>query len=132
MTQGPAMTEAELLRAIRLLAADYHLHVFHCRDSRGSSGAGFPDLVIAGRRGVIFAELKSFSGSLTPDQRRWGSILREAGQQWIVWRPAELDNGLIARALESISTHRQTSLILAVSATNPRRHCRRGFLRINI
>lgn len=111
MTQQLAMTEAELLRNVRVLAADYHLQLFHCRDSRGSSGAGFPDLVIAGRRGVLFVELKSFSGSLTPDQRRWGSVLREAGQQWVVWRPAELDNGTIALALESISVHRQTSLI---------------------
>jgi hypothetical protein len=119
MTEKLAMTEAELLHAVQLLAADYHLQIFHCRDSRReSSGAGFPDLVIAGRRGVLFVELKSFSGSLTPDQRRWGSVLREAGQEWIVWRPSQLVDGTITRALESISVHRQTSLIQGVGDHN--------------
>ena len=111
MTQELPMTEAELLRKVVALGADHHLEVFHCRDSRGSSGRGFPDLVIAGRRGVVFVELKSSAGSLTPEQRRWGSVLREAGQRWIVWRPSELDNGTIERELGTIATHRQTSLI---------------------
>ena len=111
MTQELPMTEAELLGRVRELCKDYRLYYFHCRDSRGSSGAGFPDLVIAGQRGVIFAELKSSAGSLTPDQRGWGSVLRKAGERWVVWRPADLDNGVITEALESLSLHKQESLI---------------------
>jgi len=34
--------EEELLRSVKRLADDYRLLLFHCRDSRGSLGAGFP------------------------------------------------------------------------------------------
>ena len=93
------MTERELLEDIRHLAVEHHLLLFHCRDSRGSYGAGFPDLVISGPRGTIFAELKTNGSSLTPDQRHWGSMLQRGGEQWYIWRPRDLDAGVIAKAM---------------------------------
>jgi hypothetical protein len=52
---------------------------------------GFPDLVLAHPKGrVIFAELKSDKGKVSPLQSRWLSVLR-TGAVVKVWRPADLD-----------------------------------------
>ncbi len=53
------------------------------------SAAGFPDLVLARRRRVLFAELKSDSGKLTPAQAGWLEALRAADQEAYVWRPRD-------------------------------------------
>lgn len=66
------------------------LLVFHDNDSRRNK-AGFPDLVIAGTRGVIFAELKKETGKLRPEQRSWLMKLSESGAQAYVWRPSMWD-----------------------------------------
>lgn len=97
------MTEAELLQEIHGLADGLNLMLFHCRDSRGSLGRGFPDLVIAGRAGTVFAELKTNGTSLTPDQRRWGSTLSAGGECWYVWRPRDLQSGVIEKTLASLA-----------------------------
>lgn len=53
---------------------------------------GFPDLVLAHpTRGVIFAELKSPTGAVTDAQYKWGQVIRSAGGEWRIWRPADLD-----------------------------------------
>jgi hypothetical protein len=100
------MTEKELDKNIRRLCADLGLHRYHVLDSRGSS-AGFPDLVIAGPGGVIFAELKSARGTLRPEQTEWRDILLDAGARWHLWRPAHLASGEIARTLAGISALRR-------------------------
>ena len=52
---------------------------------------GFPDLVLAHPTGrVIFAELKSDKGKVSPLQSRWLSVLEQGAVVW-VWRPADLD-----------------------------------------
>lgn len=61
------------------------------------SAPGFPDLVLirpvsprgtrAGR--VVFAELKNEKGTLRPHQEAWLEILRQAGAEVYVWRPAD-------------------------------------------
>ena len=51
---------------------------------------GFPDLVLAHPSGrVIFAELKSDKGKVSPLQSRWLSVLELGAVVW-VWRPADL------------------------------------------
>lgn len=68
------------------LAGWLHYHTF---DSRRSA-PGFPDLVLARGRRVIFAELKSERGTLTPEQERWLEALRAAqGIETYVWRPGD-------------------------------------------
>jgi hypothetical protein len=101
------MTEDDLLRRVCQLAAERHLLTFHCRDSRGSIGRGFPDLVIAGPEGTVFAELKGPHGTLTPDQRHWGSVLQKGGERWFTWRPRDLQAGVIEQQLDSIAAYRQ-------------------------
>ena len=54
--------------------------------------AGYPDLTLAHRyRGVIFAELKSTKGRLSPLQKAWHETLSEAGAEVYVWRPDDID-----------------------------------------
>ena len=81
------MSEKELDKHVRRLAHDLGLLTYHVLDSRGSS-AGFPDWVIAGPGGVIFAENKSERGKLRPEQETWRDRLLEAGAIWHLWRPS--------------------------------------------
>lgn len=99
-----AMSEAELMEQIRLLVTDLGLHAFHAADSRRSWGPGFPDLVICGIGGTIFREVKTETGSLSPEQRRWGYVLQASGQRWAIWRPRHLIDGTIARELAAVAS----------------------------
>lgn len=96
------MTERELDKQVRRLADDLGLIRYHTLDSRGSS-AGFPDWVIAGPGGVIFAESKSMNGKLRPEQAEWRDRLLEAGATWYLWRPDGLADGSIALQLAQVS-----------------------------
>lgn len=52
---------------------------------------GFPDLVLASRdRGVLFIELKSDVGKLSPGQVMWQQALAPHAEWWLV-READLD-----------------------------------------
>ncbi len=97
------MSEAELEEAVRSMCRDLGLTRWHVRDSRGSDVAGMPDDILLGPRGVLWRELKSETGALTPDQRRAGSRLERAGQDWAVYRPRDLLSGVIARQLGAIA-----------------------------
>lgn len=60
-----------------------------------ADGKGFPDLVLVheaqGR--LIFAELKSDTGTCTPEQRDWLNWLSQTAKGWEVylWKPGLLD-----------------------------------------
>lgn len=97
------MSEDELQEAVRDLCKLMHVAVFHDHDSRRSWGPGYPDLTIVGSRGVIWRELKSPSGSLSGDQRLWMHRLIAAGQDWSLWRPADLQSGRIVRELRKVA-----------------------------
>lgn len=92
------MTEAEFQHAIVQLAGYLGWTYYHARpaqrDGRWAThfdGApGFPDLVLVHPdRGVIFAEIKTDRGRVTPGQRLWLNRLDEAGQNAVVWRPQD-------------------------------------------
>ena len=53
------------------------------------SPSGFPDLVLVRDR-VLFRELKTDKGKLSPHQKLWGVKLTDAGADWAIWRPAQL------------------------------------------
>jgi hypothetical protein len=97
------MTEGELVAEITKLCGQLGLLWHHCRDSRHCHGQkGLPDLLIAGPHGVLFTEIKSAAGELTADQDMWIWML--AKQVSIeVWRPADLESGLIRSELEAIT-----------------------------
>lgn len=78
------MTEAVLLANVVEACRWLGLRCYHTHDSRRSV-AGFPDLVIVGRR-VAFVELKANS-RISRAQQAWLDALGAAGQWVYVWRP---------------------------------------------
>ncbi len=78
-------------------------HVFHPSPHQvrpgvfRSDGVGFPDLVLAHReRGLIFAELKTERGKVSPAQKAWALAIAPHAE-WYLWRPSQID--LIAKRL---------------------------------
>jgi hypothetical protein len=62
------------------------------------SPAGFPDEVLVRPPRLVFAELKSASGRLKPEQEAWLEALQQVpGVDVFVWRPDDMDE--IAEAL---------------------------------
>lgn len=61
---------------------------YHTHDSRHSA-PGFPDLVLVRDNRLIFAELKTDTGRLSPAQRDWIEALSAAGAEVHVWRPSQ-------------------------------------------
>lgn len=96
--RGPDSLEAHVIR----LMDDLGLWGYHPRNSIGSR-RGWPDWVILGPRGALFRELKSEHGTLTADQRYVGRLLTAAGQDFAVWRPADLLDGTVAKQLVAVS-----------------------------
>jgi hypothetical protein len=65
--------------------------VYHTHDSRKSE-PGFPDLVLAHpNRGVLFRELKTNTGILSPSQAEFITVLQMAGADAATWRPMDWD-----------------------------------------
>jgi len=60
-----------------------------------SDGNGFPDLVLVSTsipsRGVIFCELKAAEGKLSAEQEKYARCLVNAGIEYHLWRPRDLD-----------------------------------------
>ncbi|WP_300613239.1 hypothetical protein [Trebonia sp.] len=99
-----AMSEAALQDHVRALCDGLGLAVQHVHDPRRSWLPGWPDLTVIGSR-VIYRELKSEQGTVSAEQRDVGQRLTDAGQDWAVWRPAQLLSGEIGRQLASITGH---------------------------
>lgn len=53
---------------------------------------GFPDLVLLRAGRLIFRELKKMGGTLQPEQKVWRDELLNAGADWKLWRPSDLDD----------------------------------------
>ena len=87
---------------VRKLIADLGLFGYHPRNSKGSE-PGWPDWVIIGRAGILYRELKSEAGVLSPEQRHVGELITKAGGNWRVWRPRDLLDGTIGRELASLA-----------------------------
>lgn len=91
-------SESDFQKQVIQLARLYKWRAAHFRaamNRRGqwqtpvqADGAGFPDLVLVRDR-VIWAELKSEKGKLSPEQEQWIARLKAAGQEVYVWRPKD-------------------------------------------
>lgn len=56
-----------------------------------SDGHGTPDLILAHReRGLLFVELKTETGKLSPMQLLWANALKP-WCEYYVWRPSQID-----------------------------------------
>lgn len=100
-----AMSEDELERGMRRILKDlglrlaYHPWKLHAKRAR----EGFPDWTITGPGGLIFRELKTEAGKVTPAQQEWLDALAAAGADAGVWRPLHLLDGTIARELADLA-----------------------------
>lgn len=100
------MTGEQLLAEVcAWLAETYPVGVkwFHSADPVKDRQPGFPDLVMAGNNGVLFAECKGSSEELSTEQMMWKWKLLAAGQLWHLWRPPDWDSGEIRRQISSIA-----------------------------
>lgn len=83
----PPQSEDEFQADVVGLAKLLGWRVYHTRDSRGSD-CGFPDLTMVRRGRLIFAELKTDTGKLRPEQEAWLSDLLETAAEVHLWRPS--------------------------------------------
>jgi hypothetical protein len=68
---------------------------------RGQNGV--PDFnPILGNDRVIYTELKTQKGRLTPAQTEWLERLERAGQEVYVWRPVDWLNGTVPEVLAGL------------------------------
>jgi hypothetical protein len=74
------------------LALLYGWFIYHTYDSRRSQ-PGWPDLVLARPTTgeLIFVELKTDVGRLSPAQRSWLRVLEDCNQEVHVWRPRDFE-----------------------------------------
>lgn len=102
------MKESEFQRQVIQLAQLHGFRVAHFRGVKtptgyrtpvAADGAGFPDLVIAKRGLIIFAELKAEKGRLSVEQEKWIESLGPSTESRlvVVWRPSDWD--AIVRAI---------------------------------
>lgn len=87
------------VEVLRLAHDNGWTHRYHTYRS-DRSASGFPDLVLVRPRTnqVIFAELKSMRGKLSPSQEDWIAALRECALVY-VWMPCCWNSGELQAAL---------------------------------
>lgn len=107
------MTEDELEMAVRGTPQEPGLArrcgwlVYHTRRSKGSD-PGFPDEVFVRGDRLLFVELKTEKGRLSPDQKDWAAalqpfctpILSSPLIEYYLWRPSDWFDGTIERILK--------------------------------
>ena len=96
------MSEDQLEEHVRELCKGLGIVRIHVYNSRGTT-PGVPDDILVGPRGLLWRELKTMRGKVTPAQQAMGEALTAAGQNWAVLRPASLLSGAIAAELAGIS-----------------------------
>lgn len=93
------MSETVFQDQVMQLARVLGWWVYHPYDSRRSK-SGWPDLVLVHRaHGVLYRELKTEVGRVSPEQREVIALLTAAGANAAVWRPRDKTSGLIENEL---------------------------------
>ena len=92
------VTEKDLREQVRTLCDLFGWKMYFSWTSIHSP-RGFPDLVLCNpeQKRVVYAELKSEKGTVTPYQQEWLDTLEACGQEVYLWRPGDIEN--IARLL---------------------------------
>lgn len=91
------VTEGEFQESVIALAKLSGWKVAHFRPALTEKGwrtpmqgdKGFPDLVLARRGVILFAELKVKGRRVTNEQAEWGAAI---GDHWYVWRPSDMES----------------------------------------
>ena len=82
------MTEKQFQTQIVMVAKANGWICYHAYDARRSE-PGFPDLVLVRDR-VLYREIKTNTGRVSPAQKNWGDALTKAGADFAIWRPRDL------------------------------------------
>ncbi len=91
MVGRPSLAEKAFQAQVVALARMQGWRVYHAHDSRRSE-PGFPDLCMVRAPRVVYAELKTDTGRLGPEQVCWIEELKACpGVEVYVWRPANWD-----------------------------------------
>lgn len=101
MTGVLTLGEAAWQAHVEQLARARGWLVYHAPDNRPVLGRGgkryvqavepgFPDLVLVRGDRVLFRELKTETGRVRPEQKKWLAALEAAGCDVAVWRPSDL------------------------------------------
>lgn len=103
------MNEADLTKAVLDLASLLGYRTAHFRPAQNSRGAwrtpvagdgkGFPDLVLAGRGRVVFAELKVGRNGLSDEQVEWRSRILLNRGEWFLFTDKDWHSGAIEAEL---------------------------------
>ena len=87
------LTESNFQNTVIELAEWHKWRIYHVAKVKGQlrseTSKGFPDLVFARPGRLVFAELKLEGEYPTEDQKIWLDLLRSAGKDVYVWRPAD-------------------------------------------
>ena len=94
------MLEDELLAEVLELCASHGVRTYRAVAGVRAQ-AGWPDLVLWSSW-LIFRELKSTTGRCSRRQLELGRSLVVAGQDWGIWRPTDLESGLIEEQIASL------------------------------
>lgn len=100
------MSEIELQRDVQVAADLRGLLWHHCpRNVPCQGNRGFPDLIVAGPRGLLVAELKSATGETSPDQDLWGWTIAKPAvpPRYRLWNPRHWEEAVIHRELDAIA-----------------------------
>jgi hypothetical protein len=99
MSKGIAVTEGDLREQIRDLCKIFSWKFYFTWTSIHSP-RGIPDLILCKPPRLIFAELKTEKGKVSPHQQEWIDLLSECGGnvECYVWRPSDIEE--IARLLQ--------------------------------
>ena len=87
---SPEIKEKAFEQQVHQLARLYGWRYYHTWRSLHSV-SGFPDCVFVKGKRVIYAELKTEKGKVTPEQQDWLDALTAAGQEVYLWRPSEYE-----------------------------------------
>lgn len=98
-------TERDQLAQVAELARQHHIIWHHCADTRRCEGAsGLSDLILVGRGGVMFRELKDDPRHETPAQVTWRYSLRAAGADVGIWLPSSFRRGEVEEAMRTLGS----------------------------
>lgn len=101
---GAPLTERDFTTQIRELATLLHWRRYHTWLAKHSP-AGFPDEVLVRPPRLIFAELKTDVGKVSPAQAEWlDDLAKLPNVEVYVWRPAMFDEILICLQAATIAT----------------------------
>ncbi|HEX3331846.1 MAG TPA: VRR-NUC domain-containing protein [Gaiellales bacterium] len=84
----PTVSEKAFQQSVIQLARLTRWRVFYDTEPVGSP-PGWPDLTLCRDGVLLFRELKTDTGRLSPEQRRWEDDLQACGMDVSVWRPRD-------------------------------------------